>query len=79
MNSASQAPRIIRCPGCGGPSVYAVANEFRPFWSARCKNNDFGAWASENYSVATNPDPSDGDVLDDDAPVPSTLAPLRNQ
>ena len=78
-DQADQAPRVIRCPGCGGPSVYAATNEFRPFCSARCKNNDFGAWASENYSVAANPDPSDADVLDDDVPTPSPLPPSRNQ
>ena len=79
MSNADQSPRVIRCPGCGGPSVYAATNEFRPFCSARCKNNDFGAWASENYSVAANPDPSDADVLDDDVPTPSPLPPSRNQ
>ena len=78
-DQADQAPRVIRCPGCGGPSLYAAANEFRPFCSARCKNNDFGAWASENYSVAANPDPSDADVSDDDVPAPSPLPPSRNQ
>lgn len=51
MSSQAAAPRVIRCPGCGGPSVYSSGNEFRPFCSARCKNNDFGAWASESYSV----------------------------
>ena len=51
--------RVIRCPGCGGKSVYAADNPFRPFCSARCKNNDLGAWASEEYAVAPNPDPSD--------------------
>ena len=76
-DQAGQAPRVIRCPGCGGPSVYAATNEFRPFCCARCKNNDFGAWASENYSVAANPDPSDGDP-DDDAAPPSVIPPLRN-
>ena len=77
MSNSDQTPRVIRCPGCGGPSVYAATNEFRPFCSARCKNNDFGAWASENYSVATNPDPSDSDP-DDDAATLSAPPPLRN-
>ena len=63
-------PRVIRCPGCGGPSVYSVANAYRPFCSARCKNNDFGAWASEGYSVAAEPDPEDPD-----APPPSDTLP----
>jgi hypothetical protein len=37
--------------------VYSAENAFRPFCSARCKNNDFGAWASEGYAVAADPDP----------------------
>ena len=51
--------RTVKCPGCGGPSAYAPDNPYRPFCSARCKNNDFGAWASESYSVAAKPEPED--------------------
>ena len=51
--SASDA-RLIRCPGCSGPSLYGPTNAFRPFCSARCKNHDFGAWASESFSVAAD-------------------------
>jgi len=49
---AASGRRIVRCPGCGGDSVYAPSNPHRPFCSARCKNNDFGAWASEAYRVS---------------------------
>ena len=61
------AVRIIRCPGCGGDSVYAPSNPFRPFCSERCRGADFGAWASEGYRVPERPGPSDGD---DGEPVP---------
>ncbi|HNV58258.1 MAG TPA: DNA gyrase inhibitor YacG [Rhodoferax sp.] len=44
--------RIVRCPTCGGDSVYGLSNIARPFCSDRCKNMDFGAWASENFRVA---------------------------
>jgi len=44
-------PRLVRCPACGGESVYAPANPYRPFCSERCKNMDLGAWASENFRV----------------------------
>ena len=71
MSAATQA-RIIRCPGCGGPSVYAADNPFRPFCSARCKNNDFGAWASEGYAVPADPEP-DADAPD---PAPDRPDPL---
>ena len=56
--------RIVRCPACGGESVYAACNRYRPFCSARCKNNDFGAWASERYRVA--PEQPESDEPSDD-------------
>lgn len=43
--------RLVRCPNCGGESVYAASNPARPFCSERCKNMDFGAWASESFRV----------------------------
>ena len=59
-------PRIVRCPGCGGPSEYGPGNAFRPFCSGRCKNHDFGAWATESYRVGKagdpSPDDADGDL-----------------
>ena len=59
--------RIVRCPACGGESVYASSNPYRPFCSARCKNNDFGAWAAEAYRVSpTEPD----DDSPEEAPEP---------
>jgi endogenous inhibitor of DNA gyrase (YacG/DUF329 family) len=61
------AARIIRCPGCGGDSVYAPSNPFRPFCSERCRGADLGAWASEGYRVPEPPSPFDGD---DGEPVP---------
>ncbi|MBA4265508.1 MAG: DNA gyrase inhibitor YacG [Comamonadaceae bacterium] len=51
--------RTVRCPACGGASVYAPTNVHRPFCSERCKHHDFGAWASESFKVeergANNP------------------------
>ena len=43
--------KIVRCPQCGGNSVWSSANKFRPFCSERCKLIDLGAWASETYRV----------------------------
>ncbi|HSW16176.1 MAG TPA: DNA gyrase inhibitor YacG, partial [Ramlibacter sp.] len=51
--------RIVRCPACGGDSVYAPTNPFRPFCSERCKNLDFGAWASESFRVESEAPPDD--------------------
>jgi endogenous inhibitor of DNA gyrase (YacG/DUF329 family) len=58
--------RIVRCPGCGRECVYSTENPSRPFCSPRCKNNDFGAWASEGFSVD-----ADAPLLDEDAPDPA--------
>jgi len=49
----------VRCPACGGESLYAASNPFRPFCSERCKNLDFGAWASEAFRVPTEAPPED--------------------
>ena len=45
-------PRVVTCPTCAGPSLYAPENRFRPFCSAPCKRIDLGAWASGSYRVA---------------------------
>ena len=58
-NPSGAKPRIVPCPGCGGDSIYAPTNPFRPFCGERCKNMDFGAWASENFRVASEAQPDD--------------------
>ncbi len=70
MSTAPITPRTIRCPGCGGPSVYSSANAYRPFCSPRCKNLDFGAWASERYGVAAD-EPKDPAIEVDAVPPPA--------
>ena len=52
-------PRLVRCPACGGDSVYAPGNPYRPFCSERCKNLDLGAWASESFRVPDETPPDD--------------------
>ena len=68
MTNRPTPRRVVKCPGCAGPSVYAPANPYRPFCSQRCKNNDFGAWASESYSVPATP--ALGDDATDQPPDP---------
>jgi len=51
--------KIVRCPTCGGDSVYAQSNPSRPFCSIRCKNVDLGAWANEEFRVPTEAPPED--------------------
>ena len=51
--------KLVVCPGCGGDSVYAPSNPFRPFCSERCKNIDLGAWASEGFRLPADTPPDD--------------------
>ena len=48
---AGPAPRIINCPGCKRKIRYDENNPFRPFCSARCKEIDIAAWATESYRI----------------------------
>ncbi|MEJ8837130.1 DNA gyrase inhibitor YacG [Ramlibacter sp. AN1133] len=60
MRSEKPAKRtIVRCPQCGGDSVYGAENPYRPFCSERCKNIDLGAWASESFRVPDETPPDD--------------------
>jgi endogenous inhibitor of DNA gyrase (YacG/DUF329 family) len=47
----SEAPKQVTCPTCGGMSLYAPTNRYRPFCGERCKQMDLGAWASERFKV----------------------------
>ena len=53
--------RLVTCPACGGPSLYAPENRWRPFCSERCAQIDLGAWASEAYRVPDRPAVPDSD------------------
>jgi uncharacterized protein len=65
---AADVPRrVVRCPGCGGESVYAPSNPFRPFCSERCRLADLGAWASEGYRVGTAPDENEDGSEDEES------------
>ncbi len=61
MTPAEPRQRLVRCPTCGGDSVYSASNPFRPFCSERCKNIDFGGWASESFRMEATP-PKDDDT-----------------
>lgn len=58
-NSKHSAPaaRIVTCPCCGGDSIYAPSNAYRPFCSERCKQVDLGAWASEDFRMPAEAPP----------------------
>jgi len=60
------AARKVRCPQCGGDSLWAPENPWRPFCSERCKQIDLGAWASDSYRIPVQPGPGelDGELPD---------------
>lgn len=60
MNKEVLFSRQVVCPGCGGPSLYAPSNLFRPFCSERCKKIDLGAWADENFRLPADIEADDG-------------------
>ena len=51
--------RVVACPACRGDSLYHPSNPYRPFCCERCKNMDFGAWASENFRMPSDTPPDD--------------------
>lgn len=59
----------VACPTCGGPSLFAPSNAWRPFCSQRCKNIDLGAWAAEEFRVPQAPTTEDDGALPE-APPP---------
>lgn len=50
MTAQETGGKQVRCPACGGASLYAPSNPYRPFCCQRCKNTDLGAWASERFT-----------------------------
>lgn len=59
---------MVPCPRCRNLAPFdKTLNPSRPFCSERCKDIDFGAWATEKYAVAAAPDSSNADLdeLDD--------------
>lgn len=60
MNAmTAPAAKTVPCPACKGPSLYAPGNPYRPFCSARCRQIDLGAWASEAFKLPTADAPGD--------------------
>lgn len=59
---------MVPCPSCGEPHPYSTDNPYRPFCSKGCQAIDLGAWASEQYRMASKPNPEDlpEDLVDPD-------------
>ena len=47
--------RILPCPTCKKPTVWAHNNPARPFCSERCKLIDLGAWSSGEHAIPGEP------------------------
>lgn len=60
----STSPRVVSCPTCRKPVAWTEQNPYRPFCSARCRQIDLGAWASEAYRVPTSPPDAPLDEID---------------
>lgn len=45
--------KTVKCPTCQQEVQWSPESEFRPFCSKRCKLIDLGAWADEQYTVAS--------------------------
>ncbi len=52
-------PRIVPCPTCGGDSIFAPSNPWRPFCGQRCRQIDLGHWADESFRVPAPPTTED--------------------
>ena len=70
-HSQKKKPTKIPCPRCKTLSVYDASNEYRPFCSRSCYNDDLISWANEDYKIAgkkqKSSDPEDEDDGDLDS------------
>ena len=48
-------PSSFNCPTCQQAIVWSDDFPHRPFCSARCKQIDFGDWATERFSIDGDP------------------------
>lgn len=46
----------VQCPTCQNPVPWQPESTYRPFCSQRCKLIDLGQWASEQHTIATQPE-----------------------
>ena len=60
----SEKVRVVNCPSCGKPVPWQPESTWRPFCSARCRQIDLGAWASEDYRVPSAPPDAPLDDVD---------------
>lgn len=61
---AATHERMVPCPHCRQPALFAESNRWRPFCSQRCRGADLGAWASERFRVPAETPPGTDDSPD---------------
>ncbi len=54
MTDTNQQPQLD-CPQCGKTITWSEKYPERPFCSQRCRELDFGAWATESYYIPGEP------------------------
>ncbi|WP_227430594.1 DNA gyrase inhibitor YacG [Psychrobacter sp. I-STPA6b] len=52
----SNTPKMYPCPRCKTATTWQD-NPYKPFCSERCKLIDLGAWANEDYKIASADSP----------------------
>ncbi|MFQ5666100.1 MAG: DNA gyrase inhibitor YacG [Candidatus Binatia bacterium] len=60
-------PKEVRCPTCRRRTVWK-GNPYRPFCSQRCRMQDLGNWASDQYRIPGPP----ADVPIEESPANGT-------
>jgi endogenous inhibitor of DNA gyrase (YacG/DUF329 family) len=50
----------VLCPHCKNNVLMTNEFPYRPFCSKRCKDIDFGGWASEDYQIEGKAEGDDG-------------------
>ena len=48
-------PTVVNCPTCETKVEWTEAFPYRPFCTDRCKQIDFGDWATKRFSIAGEP------------------------
>lgn len=46
-----QKSLMVKCPSCGTDVAWQESSAFRPFCSARCRDQDFIAWANGERAI----------------------------
>ena len=61
---STPAAPTVKCPICGRPVRYDASSPFRPFCSARCKDEDLRRWLAAEYRIPSRP----GHEVEDESP-----------